>query len=148
MNIVGEEDGRGWTELSSLLPPSATTSTMPHHTATEEWGKKSGCVSLPIVSCFSKQSPMTKRKKKTPSEPRSPLGFNSIIPLPGSLPHILYFFGLVRPPLPSSCPARAAEQGQQAEGWDDEFRNAESAGRLGFQPRKHFPAEEEISRKR
>ena len=133
--------------------PSASIRHYLHHAPPHchrRGGKKSGCVSLPIVSCFSKQSPMTKRRKnkKPPLEPQSPLGFNSIIPLPGSLPHILYFFGLVRPPLPSSCPARAAEQGQQAEGWDDEFRNAESAGRLGFQPQKHFPAEEEISRKR
>lgn len=67
LNIAGEASGRGWTELSSLLSPSVTASTGPHHTATKEWGggggEESGCVSLPTVSDFSEQSAMIKRRK-------------------------------------------------------------------------------------
>lgn len=98
LNIAGEASGRGWTELSSLLSPSVTASTRPHHNATKEWwGEESGCVSLPTVSGFSEQSAMIKRRKikKAPHQNHgalSMMGFNSIIPGTQATPlHFIVF---------------------------------------------------------
>lgn len=67
--------------------------------------------------------------------------------MPGWFLHF-FFFCLVQPHLPSLFSTWATMQGQQPEGKEGEFRNMGSVERLGCQPPKHFPAEEEISMKK
>ena len=124
LNIAGEPSGRGWTELSSLVSPSVTASTRPHHTATKEWGKKSGCVSLPIVSCFSEQSAMTKRRKikKSPHQNHGALwGSTASFPVPRSLPYTSWFFWSSPASLPS-LGSRAGAAGRGARWWIQKHR--------------------------
>lgn len=61
---------------------------------------------------------------------------------------LLSFVVWCKPIVPPPAQPRAAVQGQQPEGRDDEFRNTGSAERLGCRPPKHFPAEEQISGRR
>lgn len=81
------------------------------------------------------------------SEPWGPLSVHSLIPHAWMIPP-LFFFCLVQPHLPSLFSTWATMQGQQPEGKEGEFRNMGSVERLGCQPPKHFPAEEEISMKK